>query len=654
MKKIKILPLGWVAILCFFCSASIAEIAQQEEMVLERSNLKISSFPLAKKNTGTELFTQIQADKIGLVRTNHFNVEDLWPPFYYGRGVASGDIHNDGWVDVVFATEKGLQLYRNKSGASFEAQPITAAGLPDLNIFMVALVDINNDGWLDLFICSYRDGNYYLLNHQGNFDNELIKAPVEVPILTLGLSFGDLDKDGDLDAAIGNWYYGWPKQVPPEDSANSLLFWDDNQYKRSSLSGMTGETLSMLITDYNGDDNTDLIVGNDFVQPDIFYLGDGSGSLKEIERRDGKIDITTTFTMSIDTADIDNDLDLEIYIAQIAAGISEDVAQIERQRLKYYCDIVTTEKQRKDCQKNIDIRWFFRFGSKHNPLDVKKCLEIKELDERELCMSMTIMKTAVQLKQPQLCEKIPSTSVRASRRCHDFFKPGISWTKAAHQNAIPQHQNQNVLLIKDKAGVFQDQAEGYGVEIGDWSWNTKFADLDNDGWQDLYLVNGSIRRGAIAGNLFFRNEGGKRFSDHTKISGLQNFMAMSSYTYFDVDNDGDLDIVATSINGPAWFYRNNATDHSVIFEIRDFNGNHFGIGSKIIIHYGKDSQLHQMREIKAGGGYISFDAPFAHFGLGEYESISKVEVIWSTGEKEIIEASFGANKKYIIYRNGER
>jgi hypothetical protein len=61
-----------------------------------------------------------------------------------------------------------------------------------------------------------------------------------------------------------------------------------------------------------------------------------------------------------------------------------------------------------------------------------------------------------------------------------------------------------------------------------------------------------------------------------------------------------------------------------------------------------------MREIKAGGGYISFDAPFAHFGLGEYESISKVEVIWSTGEKEIIEASFGANKKYIIYRNGER
>ena len=58
-----------------------------------------------------------------------------------------------------------------------------------------------------------------------------------------------------------------------------------------------------------------------------------------------------------------------------------------------------------------------------------------------------------------------------------------------------------------------------------------------------------------------------------------------------------------------------------------------------------------MREIKLGGGFLSFNPPIAYFGLGEYDRVSKVEIIWSTGEKTTLDKEFLANKKYVVARN---
>ncbi|MCH7854886.1 MAG: ASPIC/UnbV domain-containing protein [Proteobacteria bacterium] len=56
---------------------------------------------------------------------------------------------------------------------------------------------------------------------------------------------------------------------------------------------------------------------------------------------------------------------------------------------------------------------------------------------------------------------------------------------------------------------------------------------------------------------------------------------------------------------------------SIVFQLHDEVGNRDGIGTKFTIHYGPRGERHQLRELKAGGGYISFDEPLAHFGLGE-------------------------------------
>jgi len=208
------------------------------------------------------------------------------------------------------------------------------------------------------------------------------------------------------------------------------------------------------------------------------------------------------------------------------------------------------------------------------------------------------------------------------------------------------------MLRANGNGQFENVAKQIGIETTGWSWNAKFADFDNDQWQDLYVVNGTWIRGVgTPSKFFFHNEEGKSFSEKTDEFGLQNLMLQSAYTETDIDNDGDLDILANSTSGPIWFYRNNEQkNNSIEFEFHDEIGNYFGIGNKIIIYYGKNQSLHQIREIKAGGGFLSFNAPIVHFGLGAYNKINKIEIIWSTGELTTISGNFPANTKFTIAR----
>lgn len=74
------------------------------------------------------------------------------------------------------------------------------------------------------------------------------------------------------------------------------------------------------------------------------------------------------------------------------------------------------------------------------------------------------------------------------------------------------------------------------------------------------------------------------------------------------------------------------------------------LNRRITIHYGPEGERHQMREIKAGGGFHSHDAPVAHFGLGEYDELRRVEVRWSNGETMVFETPFPANREYTIHR----
>jgi len=191
-----------------------------------------------------------------------------------------------------------------------------------------------------------------------------------------------------------------------------------------------------------------------------------------------------------------------------------------------------------------------------------------------------------------------------------------------------------------------------GLEVGGWSWDTKVGDFDNDGWLDVYIVNGTwVPNVVTPSNLFFRNRGDGTFEEQTKSYGLEDYLMTAAATQFDLDRDGDLDIIAVPVNAPTIAFINNSRNgNSIEFELRDLLANRFGIGTRVQIQYGGEAALRQTREIQLGGGFMSFDAPVVHFGLGEHESIERLIVRWSDGAETVLGQKLAAGALYTINR----
>jgi len=593
-----------------------------------------------RNHFGEKQFTKYEGDAFGLTDHNDFSVLEFFQTTSRGRGIASGDFNNDNWQDVVLATNEGVLLYENLGNYRFALRDINLSNIPnlDLGVHVVALVDIDNDGWQDIYITTYGGKNYFILNDTRGFRGpRLLEVPNTDAILTLATSFGDIDKDGDLDFVNGNWMI-LPTAVGME--SNKLIINKNLDFIEEDLKEIRGQTLSVLFSDFNNDSNTDLIIGNEFASPDIFYTGDGEGGLRKIKKSDGTIPGSGHFTMSMDVADFNNDLYMDIYVS----GISSFKIFKESS-----CPNIQNTIERERCKKN------FRIISLVRGRNIETCKFLTDTRDKNECMAMIMLRLAIGQKDRDLCDKIPEEYRSQQLMCHTgFTSRSSSEDRGRSEQDIKQIPAQNVLLQGSRSGIFQEVAKEKNVNDGLNSWNAKFADLDNDEWQDIYAATGEIIEvtDIFQPNVFFHNYRGQHFDIDQESFGLENLGITPAYIYIDIDNDGDLDIIATAVNGPISVYINNEyQNNSITFEFRDMRGNYFGIGNKIYIYYGENNERHQVREIKSGGGFLSFDAPVAHFGLGKYGTISKVEITWSTGGKTILNKEFLANRNYVVTRS---
>ncbi len=195
-------------------------------------------------------------------------------------------------------------------------------------------------------------------NDRGTFDFEGVMpvANRADAMLSLALTFGDVDRDGDLDAVLGNWAAGWYRRIPGEELRNRVVFNEAGEMSGGTfaeLSGLPGETLSILLSDIDMNGTPDLLVGNDFELPDYVYMGDGQGGFAPITRNEGMIPHTTNTTMAIKTADLHNDGMPELYFAQIAGRSSGVSSTLKMQDLALYCDAITRDADRALCETNM-------------------------------------------------------------------------------------------------------------------------------------------------------------------------------------------------------------------------------------------------------------------------------------------------------------
>ncbi|MEP1520419.1 FG-GAP-like repeat-containing protein [Ascidiaceihabitans sp.] len=619
-------------------------------------DITVTAQPLAPLSApATTPFTRAEARTIGIHKPLEFSMRDMWPPFWEGRSVASGDVDRDGDLDLVIAsTQAGVYLSMNTGDGQFAPVDLGEfTTLRDMLIFNAVLVDIDNDGWLDLFLATYLTGNFIVPNTQGWFDFAAMR-PVknrDDAVMTMALSFADVDRDGDLDAALGNWAAGWYRRIPGEESRNRVI-WNNGTLSGDAftdLPGIPGETLSILFTDFDANGTADLIVGNDFEIPDYFYKGDGAGALDMVVADDALIPHTTDTTMAVKTADLMNNGHPDIYLAQIAGRSSGVSETLKMQPLAQYCDGVDHAQDKAKCLENMAIKSWYKSGNNFDPTYAARCQRLSGAN-KDQCRAMLVKDLAIQKRDPNVCKLIPVGQTVAQAYCALHFKP--SRTPTASEIALThlQIRRSNVLLTW-QGTAFEDQAEPRGLDVGGWSWDTKIADFDHDGWQDVYIVNGTwVPNEVSPSNLFFHNQGGT-FVEASGPFGLEDYMMTAAATRFDIDNDGDLDMITHTVNGPITVFTNNTQTRGIVFDLKDLQGNRDGIGAVVTLH--DASGRIQRREVQLGGGFMSFDAPRVHFGLGDETYATKVDVRWATGDASTIEGRLEIGQKYTITRHSE-
>jgi hypothetical protein len=213
------------------------------------------------------------------------------------------------------------------------------------------------------------------------------------------------------------------------------------------------------------------------------------------------------------------------------------------------------------------------------------------------------------------------------------------------------------LFRNDGQGSFSDASVEAGIAsptLPFVGFGVAFLDADNNGTLDMAIVNGHVidntavfRPGSSHAQrrLFFHNTTGRRFADVSRQAG-PGFAAQTvgrTLLAGDIDNDGDVDLVATSNGGAVDVLRNDAgrERHALLVRVvglrspstplRASNSN--GIGARVTV---TTQGRTQMREVKSGSSYLGQSDLRVHFGLGDVTRVERIDVRWPTGEVETI------------------
>ena len=188
-------------------------------------------------------------------------------------------------------------------------------------------------------------------------------------------------------------------------------------------------------------------------------------------------------------------------------------------------------------------------------------------------------------------------------------------------------------------------------------WGAGFADFDNDGWVDLFVVNGHLspnvdRIGAVARYrqpaFLYMNRRDGTFHDAMGDAGpaIQTRQLSRGCAAGDLDNDGDIDVVIENLEGQPMVLRNDGgnRNHWITIQLARTRGNVLALGTRVTVHAGG---VRQVNEVRSGGSYLSQNDLRLHFGLGSAAMVERIEIRWPAGRVEVLR-NVPADRFYAI------
>ncbi|HEV2231775.1 MAG TPA: CRTAC1 family protein [Terriglobia bacterium] len=529
-----------------------------------------------------------------------------------GQPLVSGKVPNH----LVDATRQAGISFQHNTGAFGKKY------LPETLGSGCAFFDYDNDGWLDIILINGMDWpehqirrttlQLYRNDRNGTFTDVTHAAGLDIEMYGIGVAVGDYDNDGYADLYIT--CYGQNRLF--HNNGNGTFA---EATKQSGLAGYESLSTSALWFDYDRDGRLDLLVANyvkwspatdiecrldgktkSYCTPEAYpgqtcwlFHNRGDGTFEDVTGKAGLHDPTSK-SLGLTLIDYDMDGWPDVFIAN-------------------------------DTQPNKLYR------NNHNG---------------------TFSETAVMAGVAFSEDGVARAGMGADAA--DYDNSGLP------SLVVTNFSNQMVGLYRNEGhGFFIDEAPQSAVGKSTrltLGFGCFFFDFDLDGLLDLLVADGHIDESitrvessvsyAEAPHLF-HNEGKGKFRDIAAIAGrefAQPKVARGA-AYGDFDNDGDLDVLITTNNGPAYLYRNDGgTNHGIRFRAVGTRSNRDGIGTSVRIWTPDGVRL---LIVKSGSSYLSQSDRSVTFGLGPHRSIEKARLEWPSGLRQEL-GKLEADRTYVI------